>query len=170
MSKGTIVVGMLGCGTVGGGVLDVLARNADEVRERLGVPIVVKRVAVKDKQKPRSVKFEKGVLTDDPDAVLDDPSIHVIIELVGGVVPTRAMVLKAIRSGKHVVTANKALLAEHGEEIFSEARKAGVTIAFEGSVGGGIPVIRSIREGLVANRIQKIFGIVNERRTSSSPR
>jgi len=161
MSRGPIVVGLLGCGTVGTGVLRVLEEHAAEVQERLGVSIVVKRVAVKQKDKPRDVKLEKGVLTDDPDLVLDDPAIHVIVELVGGLKPTREYVLKAIRSGKHVVTANKALLAAHGKELFDEARKKGVTIEFEGSVGGGIPVIRSIREGLVANRIHKIFGIIN---------
>src|SRR5438874_10693655 len=152
---------MLGLGTVGSGVVRVLEENAALIEERLGVPLKVKRVAVKSKEKPRDAKLEKGVLTDDPDVVLDDPAIHVIVELVGGLEPTRTMVLKAIRSGKHVVTANKALLAAHGEELFAAAREAGVTIAFEGSVGGGIPVVRSIREGLVANRIQKIFGIIN---------
>ena len=161
MSRGPVVIGMLGLGTVGSGVVRVLDENAALIEERLGVPLKVKRVAVKSKEKPRDAKLEKGVLTDDPDAVIDDPAIHVIVELVGGVEPTRALVLKAIRSGKHVVTANKALLAAHGKELFDAARKAGVTIAFEGSVGGGIPVIRAIREGLVANRIRKIYGIIN---------
>ena len=161
MSRGPVVVGLLGCGTVGTGVLKVLDEHRSEVQERLGVPIVVKRVAVKQKDKPRDVKLDKGVITDDPDEVLGDPAIHVIVELVGGTDPTRKMVLQAIRSGKHVVTANKALLAAHGKELFDEARKAGVTVEFEGSVGGGIPVIRSIREGLVANRIRRIFGIIN---------
>lgn len=161
MSRGPVVIGMLGLGTVGGGVVRLLKENADEIRDRLGVPLTIKRVAVKSKDKPRDVSLAKGVLTDDPDAVLDDPAIHVVVELVGGLEPTRAMVLKAIRSGKHVVTANKALLAVHGEELFAAAREAGVTIAFEASVGGGIPVIRSIREGLVANRISRMFGIIN---------
>lgn len=161
MSRGPVVVGLLGCGTVGTGVIRVLDEHKAEVQERLGVPIHVKRVAVKQKDKPRDVKLEKGVLTDDPAEVLEDPTIHVVVELVGGTDPTRKMVLDAIRSKKHVVTANKALLAAHGKELFDEARKAGVTIEFEGSVGGGIPVIRSIREGLVANRIRRIFGIIN---------
>ena len=161
MSRGPVVVGMLGCGTVGTGVIRVLDEHRAEVQERLGVPIHVKRVAVKSKDKPRDVKLEKGVLTDDPDEVVDDPAIHVVVELVGGTTRAREMVLKAVRSGKHVVTANKALLAMHGREIFDAARKAGVTVEFEGSVGGGIPVVRSIREGLVANRIRRIFGIIN---------
>lgn len=152
---------MLGCGTVGGGVLQVLDAHAEDIQERLGVPLKVKRVVVKSKDKPRDVKVEKGVMTDDVESVLEDPAIHVVVELIGGLSPTKDYVLRAIRSGKHVVTANKALLAAHGVELFEAARKQGVTIAFEGSVGGGIPVIRSIREGLVANRITKIFGIIN---------
>ncbi len=161
MSRGPVVIGMLGCGTVGSGVLSLLEAHGEDIQERLGVPLKVKRVLVKSKDKPRDVKVEKGVLTDDVDAVLEDPAIHVVVELIGGTSPTRDYLLRAIRSGKHVVTANKALLAVHGVELFEAARKQGVTIAFEGSVGGGIPVIRSIREGLVANRIRKIFGIIN---------
>src|SRR5688572_29761307 len=122
MSRGPVVVGLLGCGTVGTGVIRVLDEHKKEVQERLGVPIHVKRVAVKQKDKPRDVKLEKGVLTDDPAAVLEDPTIHVVVELVGGADPTRKMVLDAIRSKKHVVTANKALLAAHGKELFDEAR------------------------------------------------
>ncbi len=157
----TIVVGMLGCGTVGGGVIRLLQDNAPEVRERLGRSLTVKRIAVKDAAKPRGVKLPAGTLTGDPAAVVSDPEIDVVVELIGGLEPTRRLVLQAIGAGKHVVTANKALLAAHGPELYAAARKKGVTIAFEGSVGGGIPVIRAIRESLTANRFRRIFGIVN---------
>ena len=156
-----IVIGLLGCGTVGSGVVKLLTEHEREVRERLGVPVVVKRIAVRDRDKQREVDVDRALLTTDHALVVDDPEIQVIVELVGGLEPTRGMLLAAIRSGKHVVTANKALLAAHGQELFDAARAAGVTIAFEGSVGGGIPVIRCIREGLVANRIRSIFGIIN---------
>ena len=157
----TITIGLLGCGTVGSGVVRVLTEHAREVRERLGVPVVVKRIAVRDEHKQREVDVDRRLLTTDAAQVIDDPEVQVVVELVGGVEPTRGLLLRAIRAGKHVVTANKALLAAHGRELFDAARAAGVTIAFEGSVGGGIPVIRCIREGLVANRIQSIFGIIN---------
>lgn len=156
-----IVIGLLGCGTVGSGVVRVLQEHEREITERLGAPIRVKKIAVRDRDKPREVDVDRALLTTDPSLVLEDPEIKVVVELVGGVEPTRAMVLAAIRARKHVVTANKALLAAHGLELFDAARGAGVTMAFEASVGGGIPVIRAIREGLVANRILSIFGIIN---------
>jgi homoserine dehydrogenase len=161
VARGPVVVGMLGCGTVGGGVVRLLADHGAQIRERLGVPLVVRRIAVRKKGKPRDVRLARGVLTDDPDDVLLDPSIQVVVELVGGVGPALALAMRAVRAGKHLVTANKAMLALHGEELFAAARAGGVTVAFEGSVGGGIPVIRVIREGLVANRIVRIQGIIN---------
>ena len=156
-----VVIGLLGCGTVGSGVVKLLTEHEREVRERLGVPVFVKRIAVRDQDKKREIDVDRKLLTGDLAQVVDDPEIQVVVELIGGLEPTRGMLLRAIKSGKHVVTANKALLAAHGQELFDAARAAGVTIAFEGSVGGGIPVIRCIREGLVANRIKSIFGIIN---------
>ncbi len=156
-----IRVGMLGLGTVGSGTFGVLERNQGEITRRAGRGIVVRSIAVRDVAKARAVVGDAAVLFDDAWAVVDDPEIDIVAELIGGLEPARALVLKAIANGKHVVTANKALLAIHGNEIFRAARERGVMVAFEAAVAGGIPVIKALREGLTANRIEWIAGIIN---------
>ena len=156
-----IKVGLIGFGTVGSGVVKILQRNSRLIEERMGAKIVLKRIADIDLEKDRGVKLRPGVLTPNAEEVIKDPEIDIVMELMGGIEPARSYILKAIQSKKHVVTANKALLALHGDEIFRDAYRFGVDVNFEASVGGGIPLIRSIKEGLVANRIQSIFGILN---------
>jgi homoserine dehydrogenase len=155
-----IKVGLLGFGTVGGGTVEVLRRNADEISRRAGRKIVISHAATRT---PAKVKGDiKGIkLGSDLFAVVNDPAISVIIELIGGVEPARQLVLQAIANKKHVVTANKALIALHGNEIFKAAQQQGVTVAFEAAVCGGIPIIKAIREGLAANHIEWIAGIIN---------
>ncbi len=156
-----VKVGLLGLGTVGGGTLKVLTRNADEIARRAGRGIHITKVAAKAYD-PELLRGVEGIeLTDDAFAVVDDPEVEIIIELIGGYSPARELVLKAIENGKHVVTANKALIALHGNEIFAAAQKKGVTVAFEAAVAGGIPIIKAVREGLAANRIEWIAGIIN---------
>jgi len=156
-----IKVGLIGFGTVGAGVAKILRNNSRLIENHLGARIVLKRIADIDLRTDRGVKLRAGVLTPRVEDVIEDPEIDIVIELIGGIEPARTFVLRAIRKGKHVITANKALLALHGDEIFREANLKGVDINFEGSVGGGIPLIRSVKEGLVANRIDSIFGILN---------
>jgi homoserine dehydrogenase len=156
-----INVGLLGIGTVGGGTWDVLSRNADEIRRRAGRAIRIARVADKDLSRVRKIVGKKAAITADAFDVVRDPDIDIVVELIGGYGVAKALVLEAIRHGKHVVTANKALLATHGNEIFAAAQKSGVMVAFEASVGGGIPIIKALREGLAANRIEWIAGIIN---------
>jgi homoserine dehydrogenase len=156
-----IKIGLIGFGTVGAGVVKILGENAPLIAQRLGGEIRLHKIADIDLKRDRGVKVSKEILTSDAEAVLTDPDIAICVELVGGIEPARAFILKAIENGKHVVTANKALLALHGAEIFAAAQANGVKIGFEASVGGGIPIIRSLREGLVANRITSIFGILN---------
>jgi homoserine dehydrogenase len=156
-----INVGLLGIGTVGGGAYTVLRRNQEEIGRRAGCSITMKVVADKDLEKVRSIVGERALVTDNAFEVVDNPDIDIVVELIGGTGVARELILKAIANGKHVVTANKALLAQHGNEIFAAARKADVMVAFEGAVGGGIPIIKSLREGLTANRIEWIAGIIN---------
>jgi len=156
-----INVGIIGFGTVGTGTARILLENRDILRERTGIDIVLKRIADLDVRKDRGIRLPKGTLTADAGALIGDPDIHVIVELIGGTTIAKDLVIKAIRAGKHVVTANKALLATHGAEIFREASKAGVEVGFEAAVAGGIPIIKVIREGLVANRIRAVYGIIN---------
>src|SRR3954468_15192167 len=156
-----INVGLLGIGTVGGGTWDLLARNADEIRRRAGRAIRISRVADKDLKKARSLVKGKAQVSPDGFEVVKDKDIDIVVELIGGSGIAKELVLEAIRHGKHVVTANKALLAKHGNEIFAAAQKKGVMVAFEASVGGGIPIIKALREGLAANRIEWIAGIIN---------
>ncbi len=156
-----VKVGLLGLGTVGGGTLAVLRRNAQEIARRAGRDIVVRIAAVRNLEKARNVAGESLELTTDPMAVVNHPEVDVVVELIGGYEPARELVLKAIANGKHVVTANKALIAKHGNEIFAAAQKKGVMVAFEAAVAGGIPVIKAIREGLAANRIEWLAGIIN---------
>ncbi len=154
-------IGLLGIGTVGSGVFNVLQRNADEIQRRAGRGIEVAMVADLDTARAKSIVGEQAVVVNDARAVIANPEIDVVIELIGGYGIAKALVLEAIAAGKHVVTANKALLAVHGTEIFQAAQAKGVIVAFEASVAGGIPIIKALREGLTANRIQWIAGIIN---------
>lgn len=156
-----IKVGIVGFGTVGTGTAKILIENARLIEERVGIPIVVKKIADHHPEKEREVKVDPSVLTKDANEILDDPEIDIVVELIGGYGYAKEFILKAIDKGKHVVTANKALLAIHGDEIFKAVYKKGVDIGFEASVGGGIPIIRALKEGLAANRIESIYGIVN---------
>ena len=156
-----INVGLLGIGTVGGGTYTVLKRNADEITRRAGRPIQITVVADKNLELARKVTGGACRLTDDAFAVVGDPDVDIVAELIGGCGVARELVLKAIANGKHVVTANKALLATHGNEIFAAAQKEGVMVGFEAAVAGGIPIIKALREGLTANRIEWIAGIIN---------
>lgn len=154
-------VGLLGLGTVGGGTLGVLHRNADEISRRAGREIRVVGAAVRDPGRRRPFDTGGLALTDDPFAIVNDPKIDIVVELIGGDTVAREAVLQAIENGKHVVTANKALIALHGNTIFENAQRRGVMVAFEAAVAGGIPIIKSIREGLTANRIEWLAGIIN---------
>jgi homoserine dehydrogenase len=156
-----INVGLLGIGTVGGGTYTVLRRNQEEIGRRAGCAITMKMVADKDLDKVRNIVGERAIVTADAYEVVNNSDIDIVVELIGGTRIARDLVLKAIANGKHVVTANKALLAQHGNEIFAAAQKQDVMVAFEGAVGGGIPIIKSLREGLTANRIEWIVGIIN---------
>jgi homoserine dehydrogenase len=156
-----INVGIIGFGTVGTGTAKILIQNRKLLKDRTGVDINLKKIADLDIKRDRGIKLPKGVLTTDADSVIKDPDIHIIVELIGGTTIAKEVMLKAIKNGKHVVTANKALLATHGKEIFKAAEKAGVKVGFEASVAGGIPIIKIISEGLVANRIKSIYGIIN---------
>ena len=156
-----INVGLLGIGTVGGGTFTVLKRNAEEITRRAGRPIQITVVADKNLDLAKQVTGGSCRLTDDAFSVVADPEIDIVIELIGGYGVAKELVLKAIEHGKHVVTANKALLATYGNEIFDAAQKKGVTVAFEAAVAGGIPIIKALREGLTANRIEWIAGIIN---------
>ncbi len=159
--KSRIGVGIIGFGTVGTGVAKILVNTAALITRRVGVPIELVRVADLDIVRDRGVALAPGVLTTDAKQVLADPNIDIVIELIGGYDTAKRVILETIAAGKHVVTANKALLALHGEEIFDAATRKGVELGFEASVGGGIPVIRALTEGLAGNRIESIYGIIN---------
>ncbi len=156
-----IRIGLLGAGVVASGVVKVLERNQAEIKRRAGRGIEVAKVGVRDVEKARQALGGTVALTNDMDAVATDPNIDIVVELIGGTERAKELVLKAIEAGKHVVTANKALLAVHGTEIFAAARGKDVMVAFEAAVAGGIPIIKALREGLTANRIQWIAGIIN---------
>ena len=154
-------VGLLGLGTVGCGTVTVLRRNADEIARRAGRAIEVVRAAVRDPARPRPCVTEGISVDGDARALVEDPAIDVVVELIGGTDPARELVLAAIERGKHVVTANKALIALHGNEVFEAAQRRGVMVAFEAAVAGGIPIIKALREGLAGNRILWVAGIIN---------
>ncbi len=156
-----INIGIIGFGTVGTGTAKTLIQNRKLLKERTGVDINLRRIADLDIKRDRGIKLAKGVLINNADSLISDPDIHIVVELIGGTTIAKDIMLKAIRNGKHVVTANKALLATHGKEIFKAAEKANVQVGFEASVAGGIPIIKIISEGLVANRIKSIYGIIN---------
>ena len=156
-----IKVGLLGCGTVGGGVIQLLRANAEYLEARVGAPIDVVRVLVRDVEKERVPELDRSRLTTDPEAVLGDSSIDVVVEVMGGVDPARAYLTRALEGGKQIVTANKMLLALHGADLLESAKKRGVDLAFEGAVGGGIPVIRVLRDALAGDTVASLSGIVN---------
>ena len=156
-----IHVGLLGIGTVGGGTYAVLERNREEIARRAGCAITLKMVADKDIEKARRMVGGRAIVTADAEEVVNHPDIDIVVELIGGTGVAKDLIMKAIAAGKHVVTANKSLLAQHGNEIFAQAQKQDVMVAFEAAVGGGIPIIKSLREGLTANRIEWIAGIIN---------
>jgi homoserine dehydrogenase len=157
----TINVGLLGFGTVGSGMAKILLQSPEVIESRLGATLALKWIADLDLETDRGVAVDTGILTTDAGEVINDPEVDIVVELIGGYETAKRFILKAIENGKHIVTANKALLAAHGDEIFSAASQRGVEVGFEASVGGGIPLIRSIKEGLVANRISGLFGILN---------
>jgi homoserine dehydrogenase len=156
-----INVGLLGIGTVGSGVWDVLQRNSDEIQRRAGRAIRIARIADKDVARAKRIAGTRAKITSNASEITKGRDVDIVIELIGGYTVAKDLVLEAIRHGKHVVTANKALLATHGNEIFAAAQKKDVMVAFEASVGGGIPIIKALREGLAANRIEWIAGIIN---------
>lgn len=156
-----IVVGLIGWGTVGSGVVAILKNGQDVIKKRLGTGIRLKWVADKDLERPRSVTVPPDMLTEDAGVVINDPEVDIIVELIGGIEPAKSFIEGAIERGKHVVTANKALLAHHGNELFALASGKGRVIAYEASVAGGIPFIKILREGLAANRIKTLVGILN---------
>ncbi|MBI5445593.1 MAG: homoserine dehydrogenase [Deltaproteobacteria bacterium] len=156
-----IGVGLIGIGTVGAGVAQVLQENGDEIARRLGATLRIIKIADKDIETDRGVPLDRSVLTTDVSEVLENPEVEIVVELVGGYEPAKSFLLRAIAAGKHVVTANKALLAVHGDDLIAAARERRVDLGFEASVGGGIPILRSVREGMSANRVHTIFGILN---------
>lgn len=157
----TIQIGLLGLGHVGTGVVHILQRQAALITQRLGAKLVLKRVATRTPDRAREVTLQAGQVSGDVTDVLRDPDIAIVIELIGGYEPARTYILEALAQGKHVVTANKAVLARYGQELFEAARTHGVDLGFEASVGGGIPIIRTIKEGFVANQFATIAGIIN---------
>ena len=157
----TIQIGLLGFGTVGGGTLQILQQNIAEIRRRLGVEIAVKIIAVRDLNKPRAVETGSIELTTEPEKVVNHPEVDIVVELMGGTGLAKKLLEQAIQNGKHIVTANKALIAEHGNELFTLAAIHKVHIFYEAAVAGGIPIIKALREGLAANRMQWVAGIIN---------
>lgn len=156
-----VTIGIIGFGTVGTGTVRILLENQDILRERVGFDLKLKGIADSDISRDRGIKLPGGVLTANAEDILNDPDIDIVVELIGGRHPAKDFILQAIHNKKHVVTANKALLATEGNEIFSEAERYGIEVGFEASVAGGIPIIKIIREGLVANRILNVYGIIN---------
>ena len=156
-----INVGLCGVGTVGGGTATVLQRNANEIARRAGRPIVVKMAANRDLARAKELCGDDVIITDNAMDVVNHPEIDIVVELIGGTTIAKDVVLAAIENGKHVVTANKKLIAEYGNEIFAKAQAKGVMVAFEAAVAGGIPVIKALREGLTANQIEWVAGIIN---------
>jgi len=161
LKKSSVSVGIIGFGTVGTGVVKIFLKRHKELERRLGFPLILKKVADIDIKRRRGIILPKNILVKDGGAVLDDPEIDIVVELIGGIHPAKEYILKAFKNGKHVVTANKALLASEGSEIFKTAQENKVEIGFEASVAGGIPIIKIVREALIGNKIQAIYGIIN---------
>jgi homoserine dehydrogenase len=161
MEKGTLQIGMLGLGTVGSGVLRILETNGEEIMRKIGTRLEVKRIAVRNPGKKRDLEIDPSLLTDNPEHVVMDPDIDIVVEVMGGVDQARKLIARALENGKYVVTANKDLMAQHGVELLAIAKNQGKNIFYEASVGGGIPIIRPLKHSLGANRIEKIMGIIN---------
>ena len=161
MQKKAVSVGIIGFGTVGTGTAKILLKKRGDIERKLGFPVFLKNIADINTKRNRSIKLPKGVLINDAEALLNDPDIDIVVELIGGIHPAKEIILKALMKGKHVVTANKALLAETGREIFKAAEKNRVEIGFEAAVAGSIPVIKIVRESLIGNSISNIYGIIN---------
>jgi len=157
----TVGVGVIGFGTVGAGTIEILLKNSDLIQKHTGFPIELKKVADLDIKTDRGIALPTGILSTDSKALIADPEVDIVVELIGGYEPAATFIREALNNGKYVVTANKALLATQGWELFEAAEKNGVSIGFEASVGGGIPILRSIREGLCANNLHSIHGILN---------
>jgi len=156
-----IGVGLLGCGIVGSAVARILVANADEIAERSGAHLVIRRVAVRSLSKERNVPISRDLFTNDPEEVVADPDVRIVVEVMGGIEPARSLMLSALGSGRSVVTANKELIATLGKELFDAAEKAGVDFAFEAAVAGGIPIIKPLKESLAGERINRVMGIIN---------
>ncbi len=159
--KTQINIGLLGLGVVGSGTVRVLTENADAIARKVGAPVVVRRIAVRDKSKAREINVEGALLTENPEEVTDDPEIDILCELIGGVQPAHDLVLRAIKTGKNIVTANKEMMAKAGHDLLHEAEHRDLDFSFEGSVGGGIPIIQPLKQALAANKFTEIMGIVN---------
>src|SRR6185503_967868 len=156
-----IGVGLLGLGNVGSGVVKLLKDNAEAIEARLGARVVVRKIAVQKAEKRRLVEVDKKMITTDAIAVIDDPGVEIVIELIGGEEPAKEYLARALDSRRNIVTANKLLLAKHGDALFALAEKRGVDIYYEAAVCGGLPIIRALREGLASDRIDELYGIVN---------
>ncbi|MBE3571342.1 MAG: homoserine dehydrogenase [Moorella humiferrea] len=159
--SGPVNIGLLGLGTVGSGVVRLLQQNGALIAQKLGRPLKISRVLVRERNRPRQVEVDPALLTTDADGIINDPDIHIIVEVMGGTDAAREYILKAMERGKSVVTANKDLLALYGKELFDAAASNGVDLFFEASVGGGIPIIRPLKECLAGNKIRQVMGIVN---------
>ncbi len=161
MDEKPVYLGILGLGTVGSGAVKILQQSSADITQRTGRRLAIKKVLVRNPDKPRPVTLPKGVITTNPAEVLEDPEIDIIVEVMGGISPAKEHILQAIHSGKHVVTANKELIAKEGRELLTSATNAGVNLYFEGSVAGGIPIVKSLKESLAANMIRTVMGIIN---------
>ncbi|MCX7913627.1 MAG: homoserine dehydrogenase [Thermodesulfovibrionales bacterium] len=157
----TINIGIIGFGTVGSGTVKILLQNSDLLKRRTGINFNIKKIADLDISRDRGIRIPQEMLTTDAKEILNDPEIDIVVELIGGLHPAKDFIIQAFRNKKHVITANKALIATNGNEIFEEAEKNKVLLGFEASVAGGIPIIKTLREGLVANKILAIYGIIN---------
>lgn len=156
-----VKVGIIGFGVVGTGTAKILLSHREIIKKRTGIDLILKKVADKDITRPREISLPEGVLTTNAQEVINDPEIDIVVELIGGLHPAKEFIMEALSKGKHVVTANKALLAEDGNDIFALAKERGLQVGFEASVGGGIPIIKVMREGLIANKMLAIYGIIN---------
>ncbi|MFH1715637.1 MAG: homoserine dehydrogenase [Elusimicrobiota bacterium] len=159
--KKSVNIGLIGLGTVGAGSVKILNDLAVQIKDKVGVPINLKRIVTKDTSKAKGIKYDKRIVSKNVDDILNDPEIDIVVELIGGYEPARTMIINALNKGKHVVTANKAVMAKYWHEIHDTARKNNVLVYFEASVGGAIPIIQGINEGLSANKINAIYGILN---------
>ncbi len=161
MDKEAVKVGLIGCGTIGSGVLDLFRNNAERISEKIGVTLVLEKVADRDLSKLRALQLPEELITSSAEDILKEPEIDIVIELIGGIEPARSFIVSALEHGKYVVTANKDLMATHGDELLALAREKDLNIFYEASVGGGIPLIRPLKQSLVSDRIHRLIGIVN---------